>query len=102
MISREPIYAALFERVAGAAHFVTTGRKLRHWSDLTARGATGAFHAAETAKSRPSPVLGAPTVWTLGRRALRLCPCERPLRRAGDGAQPADRRGRSGAGAGRR
>ena len=29
MISREPIYAALFDLVAGAAHFVTAGRNGR-------------------------------------------------------------------------
>ena len=35
MIAREPIYAALFARIAGAANFVTTARRLRHWSELT-------------------------------------------------------------------
>jgi hypothetical protein len=33
---REPIYAALFTLVAGAASFVTISRRLRHWSDIGA------------------------------------------------------------------
>ncbi len=64
MITREPIYAALFERVAGAADFVTTGRRLRHWSGMAPAEQPALFmrQKQEVAKV---PTLGAPTVWTL-------------------------------------
>jgi hypothetical protein len=64
MISREPIYAALFALVAGAADFVTTSRRLRHWNELTPAEQPALFMrqksevAAVTAR-------GAPTVWRL-------------------------------------
>jgi hypothetical protein len=64
MISREPIYGALFERVAGAAHFVTTGRKLRHWSDLTAPEQPALFMRQKLEVAIVA-ALGAPTVWKL-------------------------------------
>jgi hypothetical protein len=64
MISREPIYAALFERVAGAAHFVTTGRKLRHWSDLTAAEQPALF-MRQKLEIATVAAIGAPTVWKL-------------------------------------
>lgn len=64
MISREPIYAALFERVTGAAQFVTTGRKLRHWSDLTAAEQPALFMRQKLEFATIAAV-GAPTVWKL-------------------------------------
>lgn len=64
MISREPIYAALFELVAGAAHFVTAGRKLRHWSDLTAPEQPALFMRQKFEVATVA-VIGAPTVWKL-------------------------------------
>jgi hypothetical protein len=64
MISREPIYSALFERVAGAAHFVTAGRKLRHWSDLTAAEQPALF-MRQKSEIAAVPANGAPTVWKL-------------------------------------
>jgi len=33
-MTREPIYAALFALLSGAAPFVTASRRLRHWSDV--------------------------------------------------------------------
>jgi hypothetical protein len=64
MIAREPIYAALFARVATAAHFVSTARRLRHWSDMTPAEQPALFMRQ---KSEVAAVmaLGTPTVWTL-------------------------------------
>jgi hypothetical protein len=64
MIAREPIYAALFELVAGAAGFVTAERRLRHWSDVAPAEQPTLFM---TRKSETAAVkaLGAPLVWTL-------------------------------------
>ena len=64
MISREPIYAALFARVAGAARFVTTARKLRHWSDVTAAEQPALFMRQKHEVAAVA-VTGAPVVWTL-------------------------------------
>ncbi len=64
MISREPIYAALFAKVAAAAGFVTTGRRLRHWSGLAPAEQPGLFMRQKT-EIAAVPMLGAPTVWTL-------------------------------------
>jgi hypothetical protein len=64
MIAREPIYAALFARVAGAANFVTTGRRLRHWSGLTPAEQPALFMRQKTEVAKV-PTLGAPIVWTL-------------------------------------
>ena len=64
MISREPIYAALFEQIAGAAQFITTGRKLRHWSDLTAAEQPALFMRQKLEVATVA-ALGAPTVWKL-------------------------------------
>jgi len=33
-MTREPIYATLFALLSGAAPFVTSSRRLRHWSDV--------------------------------------------------------------------
>jgi hypothetical protein len=33
-MTREPIYAALFATLSAAAPFVTSSRRLRHWSDV--------------------------------------------------------------------
>lgn len=64
MISREPIYAALFALVSPAANFVTIDRRLRHWSDVTAAEQPALFlsQKSETAVVKAP---GAPTVWTL-------------------------------------
>ncbi len=64
MISREPIYAALFNQVAGAAHFITAGRKLRHWGDLTAAEQPALF-MRQKIEVATVPAIGAPTVWKL-------------------------------------
>ena len=33
-MTREPVYAALFVLLSGAASFATSSRRLRHWSDV--------------------------------------------------------------------
>jgi hypothetical protein len=56
---REPIYAALFALVAGAASFVTISRRLRHWSDVGAAEQPALFmtQKSENAEERrPLPV----------------------------------------------
>src|SRR5207244_11744704 len=64
MIAREPIYAAPFDRVAGAAGFVPAERRLRHWSDL-ASAEQPALFMAQKSETAAIKALGAPTVWTL-------------------------------------
>ena len=64
MITREPIYAALFDLAAQAANFVTTSRRLRHWSGLTAAEQPALF-MRQKAERAVVATLGAPTVWTL-------------------------------------
>jgi hypothetical protein len=64
MIAREPIYAALFARVGGAAHFVTVARRLRHWSGLTPAEQPALFMRQKTEIAAVT-TLGAPPVWTL-------------------------------------
>ena len=64
MIAREPIYAALFDRVAEAGGFVTAERRLRHWSDV-APAEQPALFMAQKSETAAVKALGAPTVWTL-------------------------------------
>ena len=56
---REPIYAALFALVGGAASFVTISRRVRHWSDVGAAEQPALFmiQKSENAEERrPLPV----------------------------------------------
>jgi hypothetical protein len=64
MIAREPIYAALFARVAAAAGFVTAARRLRHWSEMTPAEQPALFMRQKSEVAAVA-TLGAPTVWTL-------------------------------------
>ncbi|HEX5319802.1 MAG TPA: hypothetical protein VFW46_11630 [Stellaceae bacterium] len=64
MTGREAIYAALFERVAAAGGFVTIGRRLRHWSDVTPAEQPALFMSQKT-EAAAVKALGAPVVWTL-------------------------------------
>lgn len=64
MISRETIYAALFARVANAADFVTTSRRMRQWSALTP-AEQPALYMRQKTEIASVRTLGAPTVWTL-------------------------------------
>jgi hypothetical protein len=60
-MTREPIYEALFALLAGSASFVTTSRRLRHWSDVAAAEQPALFMAqkSETAEQKR----GLPTKW---------------------------------------
>ena len=64
MISREPIYAALFDLAASAAGFATAESRLRHWSDV-APAEQPALFMAQKSETAAIKALGAPTVWTL-------------------------------------
>lgn len=64
MISREPIYAALFGLLETAADFSVVDRRLRHWSDVSPAEQPALFMAQKT-ESAAAKALGAPTVWTL-------------------------------------
>ena len=64
MISREPIYAALFGVLETAADFAVVDRRLRHWSDVSPAEQPALFVAQKT-ESAATKALGAPTVWTL-------------------------------------
>jgi hypothetical protein len=58
-MTREPIYAALFALIQSAAPFVTTSRRLRHWSDVGAAEQPALFmiQKSETAEERrPLPI----------------------------------------------
>src|SRR5215472_4531944 len=60
---REPIYAALFATVSAAGPFVTSSRRLRHWSDVGPAEQPSVFlvQKSETAQRRK----GLPPKWTL-------------------------------------
>ena len=60
-MNREPVYAALFNLLAGAAPFATASRRLRHWTAVSAAEQPALFlvQKRETAKASE----GAPTVW---------------------------------------
>lgn len=62
-MTREDIYAALFELVSGAPGLVTTSRKLRHWSEVGPgeRPALFQTQVSETAVR----TTGIPTKWML-------------------------------------
>ena len=64
MITREPIYAALFGLLETAADFAIVGRRLRHWSDVAPAEQPALFMAQKTELASVK-TLGAPTVWTL-------------------------------------
>ena len=67
----EPIYAALFTLLAGAATFVTSSRRLRHWSDVAAAEQPALFQVQKTETViRPR---GAPPKWTLGADVYVYC-----------------------------
>jgi hypothetical protein len=64
MISREPIYAALFGRLETAADFAVVDRRLRHWSDVAPPEQPAQLMAQKTELANVR-TLGAPTVRTL-------------------------------------
>ena len=63
MINRESIHAALFALLSASASFVTTSRRLQHWSDVPSEQQPALF-LTETGQTATT-VKGQPTVWTL-------------------------------------
>jgi len=70
-MNREPIYAALFARLAEAGGFRTASRRLRHWSDVAAVEQPALFLAqkSETAEQRGA----LPTKWSCDLDAYVYC-----------------------------
>lgn len=65
-MTREPIYAALFTKLAASAGYVTTGRRLKHWNDVTVANQPALFMAQKRETAQPAqPVPGLPTKWVL-------------------------------------
>lgn len=60
-MNREPIYAALFARLSGAAAFVAMSRRLRHWSDVGAAEQPALFMVQKSETAEPRR--GRPTAW---------------------------------------
>lgn len=63
MSPRETIYAALFAKLAASASFVTTSRRLKHWSDV-ATNQQPALYMAQKSEAAAT-TRGQPTRWTL-------------------------------------
>lgn len=62
-MNREPIYAALFAKLAAVPGFVTMSRRLKHWNDCD-KSIQPALYMAQTGESADT-VRGQPTRWTL-------------------------------------
>lgn len=60
-MNREPIYAALFALVSGAAGFRTTSRRLRHWSAVEAAEQPALFQVQK--KETAQQAEGSPPLW---------------------------------------
>ncbi len=60
---REPIYAALFAKLATAASFKVTSRRLAHWGDVALADQPALFMAQKGEAATTVPAQ--PTVWTL-------------------------------------
>lgn len=65
-IDREAIYSALWDRVSGAAQFVTADRRLRHWTDVAAAEQPAVF-MSQTRQHGTTDQRGynLPVIWTL-------------------------------------
>ena len=62
-MTREPIYSALFAKVAGAYGFTTISRRLKHWDDVP-QGDQPALFQAQMSEDA-AIIAGRPTVWTM-------------------------------------
>ena len=62
--SRETVYAALYARLEKAAGFVTTSRRLKHWSDVPPEAQPALFIAQRTEQVTRAPGLN--PVYDLG------------------------------------
>ena len=60
-MNREPIYAALFALVSGAAGFATASRRLRHWSAVEAAEQPALFQVQKRETAQQAE--GTPTLW---------------------------------------
>jgi hypothetical protein len=63
MINREPIYAALFAKIATAGSYTTISRRLRHWNDVAPAEQPALFVIQRNETAAVSPGLN--TKWTL-------------------------------------
>lgn len=63
MITREPIYAALFALLAGSAGYTVTERRLRHWNDV--EPSEQPYLALQEGRQLGKTDTGKPTIWTL-------------------------------------
>lgn len=64
LFSREPVYAALFAKIAAASGFVTTSRRLLHWADVDPSMQPAMFMAQGSQLCDLQP-RGLPSVWHL-------------------------------------
>jgi hypothetical protein len=62
-MNRELVYAALYAKLAASAGFVTTSRKLRHWSDVAAEEQPALFVIQTNEPVQQQR--GMPPKWTL-------------------------------------
>lgn len=62
-MNREPIYAALYERLASIPLLRTRSRKLKHWNDVSAEEQPALYMAQ--AREVPTTTTGQPTRWDL-------------------------------------
>lgn len=62
-MTREPIYAALYAKIAAATGFKTISRRLRHWDDVPQSDQPALFMAQKNETASTTP--GMPSVWIL-------------------------------------
>lgn len=62
-MKREPIFAALFARLAAVPGLVTSSRVLKHWSDVPAEQQPALFQAQT--RQQPITKTGEPSKWLL-------------------------------------
>jgi hypothetical protein len=65
MITREPIFAALWALAAEAENFATASRRLRHWSDVGPAEQPALFMSEKGSIAEQRPPRGTPAVWKL-------------------------------------
>lgn len=67
MITRDPIYQALFNRLKLTTGLITSDRILRHWNDVKPPEQPALFLVSGTESAQAS--LGLPTKWNLSAKA---------------------------------
>ena len=73
-IVSDPFYAALFALLQGSSSFVTSSRRLRHWSDVSPAELPALFVA--DGPQTPTQVKGMPPKWTLDAKAYIYVPVQ--------------------------